>query len=83
MEQQHREQIDQNYDAFQRALGSILSKHRHQHALLRDRLIVGYFDSAGDAYRNGIEQYPDRLFSIQEVTGQPVDLGFWSHVRGS
>ena len=78
-----RDQIDRNYDAFQRTLATILPKHRDQHALMRDREIVGYFNSAGDAYRAGLARFPDRIFSIQEVTDEPIDLGFFSHVGGS
>lgn len=76
-----RTQIDDNYDAFQRRLGSILQAHRDEYALMRDREIVGYYTSAGDAYRAGLARYADRLFSIQEVTDEPIDLGFFSHVR--
>lgn len=75
-------QIDQNYDAFQRTLASILPEHRSEHALMRNREIVGYFASAGDAYRAGLVRFPDGVFSIQEVTDDPVDLGLFSHVRG-
>lgn len=77
-----RRQIDQNYDAFQRLLSAILTTHRDQYVLLRDREIVEYFDTAGDAYRAGLRHFPDHRFSIQEVTDEPIDLGFQSHVRG-
>jgi hypothetical protein len=75
-----RQQIDRNYDAFQRVLGAIILTHRDEHALLRDEDIVGYFSSPGDAYRAGLARYSDGLFSIQEVTDEPIDLGFWSRV---
>ena len=78
-----RAQIDMNYDAFQRSLGSILQSHRDEYALLRDCEIIDFFRSVGDAYRAGLARYPDRVFSIQEVTDEPIDLGFWSHVVGS
>ncbi|WP_375391131.1 hypothetical protein [uncultured Sphingomonas sp.] len=69
-----RQQIDQNYDAFQRQLSSILSVHRDRYALMRDRAIIGYYDAAGEAYRAGLASYSDGLFSIQEVTDEPIDL---------
>ena len=78
-----RAQIDQNYDAFQRSLASVLPDHRDEYALMRDREIVGYFKSVGDAYRTGLSRYDDRLFSIQEVTDEPIDLGLFSHIRAS
>lgn len=74
------EQVDQNYDAFVRVLATILTEHRGEHALMRDRAILAYFDKPGDAYRAGIQRFPDAIFSIQEVTDEPIDLGFWSHV---
>lgn len=78
-----RAEIDGNYDAFQRTLATILPQHRNQHALMRDREIVGYYATVGEAYRAGLERFPDRLFSIQEVTDEPIDLGFFSHIRGA
>jgi hypothetical protein len=75
-----RREVDANYDAFQRVLGSILADHRHQYALMRDRAIVGYFNKPGEAYRDGIARFSDSVFSIQEVTDEPIDLGFLSHV---
>jgi hypothetical protein len=75
-----RQEIDRNYSAFMGMLGSILGEHRDQLALMRDGRIVGYFDKPGEAYRTGLERFPDGIFSIQEVTDEPIDLGFWSHV---
>lgn len=77
---QQRIEVDRNYDAFARALGGIIPAHRDQFALMRDGSIIAYFDKPGDAYREGVSRYPDRVFSIQEVTDEPIDLGFWSHV---
>jgi hypothetical protein len=73
-------EVDRNYDAFVRMLSTILPRHRDQLALMRDGEIVGYFDKPGDAYRTGLDRYSDGIFSIQEVTDEPIDLGFWSHV---
>lgn len=73
-------EVDRNYDAFMRVLGSLLPEHRDQLALMRDGQIVEFFDKPGDAYRAGVDRFPDGIFSIQEVTDEPIDLGFWSHV---
>ena len=73
-------QVDQNYDAFVRLLASLLPDHRNQFALMRDAQIVRFFDKPGDANREGLSLYSDEIFSIQEVTDEPIDLGFWSHV---
>lgn len=73
-------EVDQNYDAFQRVLASILTEHRDRYALMRDRAIIDIFDTPGEANREGTRRYADRIFSIQEVTDEPIDLGFYSHV---
>jgi hypothetical protein len=78
--ERQRQEVDRNYDAFTRLLGSILPHHRDQLALMRDGQIVAYFDTPREALRAASEQFPDGIFSIQEVTDEPIDLGFWSHV---
>jgi hypothetical protein len=79
-DQRQRREIDRNYDAFVRMLGAILPDHRDQLALMKEGAIVGFFDKPGEAYRAGLERFSDGIFSIQEVTDEPIDLGFWSHV---
>ena len=73
-------EVDRNFDAFSRMLGSIIEEHRDQLALMRDGRIVGYFATPREALRAAHEKFPDGIFSIQEVTDEPIDLGFWSHV---
>lgn len=73
-----RVEIDQNYDFFQRNLKRILVRHEGEYALLRQKEIIGYYGAVGDAYRDAIARFPDRLFSIQLVTREPVELGNWS-----
>jgi hypothetical protein len=74
------QEVDRNYDAFVRMLSTLLADHRDQYALMRDARIVAFFDKAGEANRAGVEMFDDQIFSIQEVTDEPIDLGFWSHV---
>jgi hypothetical protein len=73
-------EVDRNYDAFVRILTSIIADHRDQLALMRDGKIVGFFQTPREALEAATEQFPDQIFSIQEVTDEPIDLGFWSHV---
>jgi hypothetical protein len=61
-------------------LGTILPHHRDQLALMRDGLIVGSFATPREALVAAAQQLPDGIFSIQEVTDEPLDLGFWSHI---
>lgn len=72
-------QVETNYAAFQTLLPSLLREHRGKHALMRDGEIVEFFDTARDAYVAGRKLFDDNLFSIQQVTDTPVDLGFFSH----
>ena len=73
-------EVDQNYDAFQRILASLLPDQRDRYALMRARVVVAIFDTPGAANREGIKRFSDRIFSIQEVTDEPIDLGFYSRV---
>ena len=80
MDQKLSVEISANYDFFARNLGTFLTEHSGQYVLLRKRHVVAFFDEPGSAYRHGRESFSDGLFSIQEVTEEPVDLGFFSHV---
>ena len=77
--ERQRQQVDWNYDVFMRMLGSLLAEHRDKLALMRDGDIVGYCDTPRQALHAASERFPDGIFSIQEVTDEPIDLGFWSH----
>lgn len=72
-------EIDRNMFAFQSHLSSILGSHRGQYALLRDQQIVEFFVSLKSALQAAHERFSDDRYSIQEVTDQPIDLGFYSH----
>ncbi len=72
-------EVKRNYDAFVRQLPQLLAAHRGKYALMRNAQIVEFFDTAGDAFRAGQRLYKDHIFSIQEVTETPVDLGFFSY----
>ena len=73
-------QVDQNYDVFMRMLGELLPEHRDEYALMRDGEIVGFYGSPRELLVDAAARFPDGIFSVQEVTDEPIDLGFWSHV---
>ena len=76
----HQEQIEQNYYAFAKQLPQLAARHNGQFALMRDGEIVEFFDTARDAYVAGQKLFAeDKLFSVQEITVTPIDLGFFSH----
>jgi len=73
-----RQEVDANYDFFQRNLALLMPDHRDSYALIRHRRIEGFFDKPGEAYRVGLERFDDEIFSIQQVTDEIEDLGFFS-----
>jgi len=73
-------EVDRNYDVFVRMLGDLLPEHRDQLALMKDGKIVGLFEKPKDALLAAHELFGDDVFSIQEITDEPLDLGFWTAV---
>lgn len=72
------EEVDRNYEAFQRLLPTILNDHRGKCALMREGQIVTYFTTPVDARAAGEKLFPDGLFSVQQVTDIAIDLGYFS-----
>lgn len=72
-------EVDQNYDYFQRRIASYLPRERGRYALIRHLKIVGFYDDPGEAAREGSKRFADEIFSIQEVTDAPIDLGLYSY----
>ena len=72
-------EVEKNFDAFQKLLPSILSTRAGKYALLRDAQIVEYFDSVGDAVNYARDNYNDGLYSVQRVTDQVENLGYFSY----
>jgi hypothetical protein len=73
------EEVDRNFAFFQRELPKLLRARRGKFALLRDCQITGFYDTAQDAFTAASQLYPEGLFSIQQVTEEIGDLGFYSH----
>lgn len=73
-------EVQRNYDAFQRVVRDLMVEHLNQFALMRHATVVDFFAKPGDAYRAGLARFEDGIFSIQEVTDEPIDLGLFSHV---
>lgn len=71
-------QVDDNYIAFKALLGELMKTDAGRTALMQDGKVVACFDTDGDAVRAG--RLLGGPFSIQEITKEPVDLGYFSHV---
>jgi hypothetical protein len=72
-------QADRNFEAFQKKLPDLLAAHAGKFALMHDGEIVDFFDTVTDAVKFGHAQFGDANFSVQEVTSQNVNLGFYSY----
>lgn len=73
------QEVDRNFDFFQRNLALFLKDHAGDYALLKSCVVAGFFPTPGEAYMAGRSKFADGIFSIQEVTDEPIDLGFFSH----
>ena len=72
-----RRETHDNYAAFvEELLPDLLETHPNEWALLRDRQLVGVYPTGIAANQAGRDQFPDRRFSIQEITDRPL---FVSH----
>ena len=73
------QEVDRNYEEFQKLLPSILSTHRNQYALMQDGKVIGYYSTSRDAVITANNFLSGKPYSIQRVTDGKVDLGFFSH----
>ena len=73
--------IDRNYDAFVRQLGTLIPQYEGRYALIFETVIEGIFVTVDEAESEGRRLHgADKPYSIQPVTAEPGDLGWFSHV---
>lgn len=72
-------EIERNYAVFKDMLDGLLANGEGKYALFHDSELRGIFDTAGEAGKAGYAQFADKPFSIQLVSKEPVDLGFFSY----
>ena len=75
--------IERNFFAFQSLVGKLLPVHKDWFALVHDSKIVSVHQKLSEAIAEGDQKFLDQKFSIQTVTDQPLDLGFFSHATNS
>jgi hypothetical protein len=63
-----RTEIRANFAAFQAALPGLIGRFEGHYAVLKQGKVVDIFDSFTQAVDYCGANYPDRLFSIQEIT---------------
>jgi hypothetical protein len=74
-----RAEVAANYEAFERALPGLLAGHKGEYAVFRHEQLVDVFESFASGLAYCISAYSDRLFSIQEITDEPLNLGWLSN----
>jgi hypothetical protein len=72
-------EVDENYDEFRKLLPAIIGQHRDKYALMKNRKILGYFSTAQDAREAADSFVSDGIYSIQQVTDTPLNLGFYTN----
>ncbi|MGI9257049.1 MAG: hypothetical protein ACR2PY_08960 [Salinispira sp.] len=74
-------EVDDNFSAINILMNEkkIPPEKYGTYALMKNKEIKGYYSTWGDAYQAGTLKYDDKLFSIQQVTTNIVDLGYYSH----
>ena len=76
---QQRAEVLGNYEVFKGELPELLAKHRGQYAVYRHRGRVRIFDTFREALAYCADAFSDRVFSIQEITAEAIDLGWFAH----
>jgi hypothetical protein len=72
-------EIERNFAAFIDMLPDLLRHSEGQYALFHDQKLEGVYPTAGDADRAGYQKFKEEPYSIQLVTAEPIDLGFYSY----
>jgi hypothetical protein len=68
-----------NREAFRAALPTLLGSHAGRYAVYRHRELIRIFDKFGDALAYCGHAFSDRVFSIQEITAEATDMGWFAH----
>jgi len=79
LQMNRQDEVDRNLEYFLSELPKLSQSHLGKFALLRHRTITDFFSTPVDAVKAGKSLYPDGIFSVQQVTDVPIDLGFFSH----
>lgn len=79
MSAQRKQEIEQNFRAFENYVSSLLPEHAGEFALLSGRQLIGVFPRAFEAMAAGHDRFGDGHFSVQRITNRPLDLGFLSY----
>jgi hypothetical protein len=79
MKAQREHEIMRNFEAFQAEVPDIISENEGKFALMHAARIQEFFGSLADAIVAGHRKYSNGMFSIQQVSTETLDLGYFSH----
>lgn len=83
MQQVSDSEVDLNFDAFCAMLPDLLQRAPGKYALLHRESLVELYDSSVAAFIEGARRFGDHMYSVQEVTQQSDNLGFYSYAGGT
>ena len=68
------EEVHQNFLFFQGKIPELIKEHKGQQVLIRNQVIIGYFETVEDAFNSANQRFDDGIYSIQEVRDEPIKL---------
>lgn len=72
-------EIDLNLYAFLPHVPRLMTDHAGEYALLHNQKIVSVHERLHEAVDEAMSKFADGLFSIQQITDKPIELGFFSY----
>jgi hypothetical protein len=66
-------QVDQNYENFRRLMPELLRDHPGKYAVMREGIVIKFFDTFCDAIHFARVRYTNSNYSIEEVTGRSTE----------
>lgn len=76
-------EVDTNFSAFRSMLPDLLQKAPGKYALLHSKELIGLYDTSVGAFIDGAKRFGEGAYSVQEVTQQADNLGFYSYAGGA
>jgi hypothetical protein len=70
-----RAEVSANYQAFLADLPMLIASNSGRYAVYHHQRLIDIYDTYSAAIAFGVRTFDDRLFSVQEITGEPLTLG--------
>lgn len=74
-------EVTSNYEVFLSDISTLLPESRGKYVVYRHQHMVGIFDNFYNALTHCALKYEDQLYSIQEITDEPLDTGTFYHAN--